>query len=91
MCKTNTNILYIDIPTSGMYYFDGQKYQELGRSSVPTANQATEQTAGIMKLYSTTGQNTDGTMTQKAITDELNEKVEITLNIEEELIIFEND
>jgi hypothetical protein len=26
MCKTSMNILYIDIPTSGMYYFDGQKY-----------------------------------------------------------------
>jgi hypothetical protein len=44
-----------------------------------------------MKLYSTTGQNTDGTMTQKAITDELDEKVEVTLNIEEELIIFSRD
>jgi hypothetical protein len=23
VCKTSTNILYIDIPSSGMYYFDG--------------------------------------------------------------------
>jgi hypothetical protein len=44
-----------------------------------------------MKLYSTTGHNEDGTMTQKAITEELGEKVEVTLNIEEELIIFSND
>lgn len=91
MCKTSMNILYIDIPTSGMYYFDGQKYQELGRGTVPTAATATDTTPGIMKLYSTTGQNTDGTMTQKAITDELDEKVEVTLNIEEELIIFSRD
>lgn len=91
MCKTSTNILYIDIPSSGMYYFDGQKYQELGRGAVPTATTATDTTPGIMKLYSTTGQNTDGTMTQKAITDELEEKVEVTLNIEEELIIFSRD
>lgn len=91
MCKTSTNILYIDIPTSGMYYFDGMEYQELGRGAVPTATTATDTTPGIMKLYSTTGQNTDGTMTQKAITDELEEKVEITLNIEEELIIFSRD
>lgn len=91
MCKTSTNILYIDIPTSGMYYFDGQKYQELGRGAVPTATMATDTTPGIMKLYTTTGQSEDGTMTQKAITDELNEKVEITLNIEEELVIFSND
>ncbi len=91
LSKTNTNIIYIDIPTSGMYYFDGQKYQELGRNSVYTANMATDTDPGIMKLYSTTGENEDGTMTQKAITTELNEKVEVTLNIEEELIIFSND
>ena len=90
-CRTSTNILYIDIPTSGMYYFDGMEYQELGRGSVPTATTATDTTPGIMKLYSTTGQNTDGTMTQKAITDELGEKVEITLNIEDELVIFHRD
>ena len=33
----------------------------------PTVNQATSSTAGIMKLYSSTGSNTDGTMTQAAI------------------------
>ena len=91
LCKTNTNIFYIDIPTSGMYYYDGIEYKEISRSSVPTATMATDTTPGIMKLYSTTGQSEDGTMTQKAITDELNEKVEITLNIEEELIIFSRD
>jgi hypothetical protein len=30
---------------------------------------------GLTKLYATTGQATDGTMTQKAITDELNKKL----------------
>lgn len=91
LCKTNTNILYIDIPTSGMYYYDGINYKELGRNSIPTATLATDTNPGIMKLYATTGQNIDGTMTQKAITDELSEKVEITLNIEEELVIFSRD
>lgn len=90
-CKTNENILYIDTLTSGMYYYDGEKYQEIGRSTVPTATAATDTTPGIMKLYSTVGQNTDGTMTQKAITDELGEKVEIALNIDEELVIFYRD
>lgn len=36
-------------------------------SPSPTVNQATSSTAGIMKLYSNTGSNTDGTMTQAAI------------------------
>ena len=91
LCKTNTNILYIDIATFKIYYFDGIQYQELNRSDIPTATMATNTTPGIMKLYSTTGQNEDGTMTQKAITDELDDKVEVTLNIEEELIIFHHD
>jgi hypothetical protein len=60
----------------------------LGRSAVPTATTATDTTPGIMKLYSTTGQNTDGTMTQKAITDELEEKVEVEVIHSEELLIF---
>lgn len=34
-----------------------------------TQQQHTQQIAGIPKLYSATGQNTDGTMTQKAISD----------------------
>lgn len=43
---------------------DGTVYT-LNTSS--TVNQATSSTAGIMKLYSSTGSNTDGTMTQAAI------------------------
>lgn len=48
----------------------------------------TADTLGLTKLYSTTGENEDGTMTQKALTDELNEKIEIELNHDEELLIF---
>lgn len=88
--KGNTNLLYIDLLTSCLYYFDGKNYQEISKADVLTAT-ATATSPGIMKLYNTTGQNTDGTMTQKAITDELNEKVEIALNVEEELVIFTLD
>jgi hypothetical protein len=52
---------------------------------------ASEQLAGVMKLYSTTGDNEDGTMTQRAITKELSEKVELTINMDEEMIIFTKD
>lgn len=47
-----------------------------------------EDTAGLTKLYTSMGVNEDGTMTQKSITDELNEKIEIELNHDEELLIF---
>lgn len=88
LLKNNTKLLYVDLFTSRIFYYDGELYQEILRGDIATAS---ENNPGIMKLYATTGQNIDGTMTQKAITDELNEKVEITLNIEEELIIFSNN
>ena len=90
LLPTNTKLLYIDILTNRLYFYTGVEYQEITRGEIATAT-ATDTVPGIMKLYSTTGQNVDGTMTQKAITDELSEKVEIALNIEEELIIFTLD
>ena len=78
--------IYIDTYRSELYYFDGENYQSVaGDGPIATASSSTP---GIMKLYNSTGYNEDGTMTQKAITDELNEKVEIELNKDEELLIF---
>lgn len=59
------NILYIDKTTNCIYYYNGKNYIK-NTLDFPTA---TADKAGILKLYSTHGQNTDGTMTQKAITD----------------------
>jgi len=65
------------------------KYHQISGSNseivIPTA---TADTAGVLKLYDGLGQNIDGTMTQKAITDKLNEKVENELNKDEESLIF---
>lgn len=41
------------------------------------AEQASEEVSGIMKLYTSTGNNTDGTMTQKTLTDVISRKAEI--------------
>lgn len=83
------NKIYIDITPKqgGIYYFDGINFCQIGGSagSIPSA---TAEVPGIMRLYNTIGYNTDGTMTQKAITDELNEKVEVQFNQDEELLIF---
>lgn len=80
--------IYIDLNKGGLYYFDGEHYQSVaGEGPIPTA---TSDTPGIMKLYDSIGDNIDGTMTQKAITDELDDKVEISLNLEEETLIFSN-
>lgn len=61
----STSKIYIDIPTNLIYRLVDNKYVLL----VKLANNLT---AGITKLYMGTGQNTDGSMTQKAITDSLN-------------------
>ena len=82
-----TTRLYIDLKTSQLYYFNGENYEKLNKD----LNLASEELAGVMKLYSTTGDNEDGTMTQKAITKELSEKFELTINADEELIIFTQD
>lgn len=79
--------LYIDIPQSKLFTYNGTSYETLG-GNIPNA---TADTYGVMKLYSTTGQNVDGTMTQKAITDELDEKIEMQVDVDEEMIIFGKD
>ena len=83
----NSLSIYIDISTSYLYYYNGVSFVEI-KTKTATAL-ATSSEAGIMKLYNETGQNIDGTMTQKAITDELDQKVELTLKEDEELVIFE--
>ena len=75
--------IYIDISTWRLYIYNEEQYQEI--NTVPYASSTD---AGIVKLYDTVGSNTDGTMTQKAITDELNTKVSVTVEEEDELAIF---
>lgn len=80
------NKIYIDANnTNDLYYYNGVEFVLIGPGSLPVAS---AETAGIMKLYSTTGENVDGTMTQKAITDELNTKISASVNLEDETIVF---
>ena len=78
--------LYINISESNLYYFNGEEYQALGSK----VTNATSSIAGVMKLYGSVGHNEDGTMTQKAITDELNEKIEVIVDEQNEIAIFGN-
>ena len=80
--------LYIDASTHQMYVFNGANYIEIGGDKVATASATV---AGIMKLYDTLGQNTDGTITQRLFTDEINQKFEMDVIPEDELLIFDND
>lgn len=71
-----TTKLYFDISTSQIYYYS---IDSLYHRLVQTV-QVDSNLPGLIKLYSTTGEHIDGTMTQKAITAELNKKVELSLD-----------
>ena len=76
--------LYIDSNNDLIYTYNGAQYI----STNDVLPEASSDLEGVMKLYAEKGLNTDGTMTQKAITDNLNQKVEIAVDQDEELVIF---
>ena len=85
------NVIYLDIDTTLIYFHNGDKYV-LIEQNLPVAS---ETILGVLKLYDNTGDNIDGTMTQRAITEhiedineELSTKVEVSLKEDEELVIF---
>lgn len=81
-----TTSIYINISGNNIYTYNGTIFEELSGQ----VSNASSTNAGIMRLYNEQGQNTDGTMTQKAITDELNEKIEIQIDEETETVFFGN-
>lgn len=85
------NVLYLDINTSQIYYYTGSQFKQI-ELGLPTAS---ETILGVLKLYDDIGDNIDGTMTQRAITrelddinEELDTKIEVSLKEDEELVIF---
>lgn len=81
------NTLYIENNTNILYFFNGTSYISLGNG----APIATEDISGTVKIYNTVGEQTDGTMTQKAISDELDDKIEMQVNNDEEMLILGYD
>lgn len=82
--EKNINKIYIALNSNNdLYIYNGESYEKL--YNLPYAN---SKTAGVVKLYDEVGNNTDGSMTQKAITEELEKKVETS--IEGETIFFIN-
>lgn len=82
--EKNINKIYIALNSNNdLYIYNGENYEKL--YNLPYAN---SKTAGVVKLYDEVGNNTDGSMTQRAITEELEKKVETS--IEGETIFFIN-
>ena len=68
---------YLEANRVYTFIYDGTNYQligDLNTDTNTTYNTGTATVAGITKLYTGTGTATDGTMTQKAITNALNGK-----------------
>lgn len=85
--EPSTNKLYIDVTTSTLYLYNGTEYVPITGSGASVVA-ATSDTAGIMKLYSEEGENEDGTMTQKAISTLLGEKVSASIDTALEILIL---
>ena len=78
------NKIYIDDAARKLYFFDGIQYNTITNDFVT----ATADTPGVVRLYGTTGQNVDGTMTQKAITNELKLRYKAEIDSDNELLVF---
>ena len=80
------NKIYVDKSNySNCYYYLDNKFHKIG-SDIPIAS---VDIAGVMKLYDSVGNNTDGTMNQKVITDELNQRTKLKIDKEAEMAIFD--
>jgi len=76
-CVKDTKCLYVDIISGGsLYTWDGTKYNR-------SVKDASSTLAGVMKLYQTHGQNTDGTMSQKEITNGV-QSIKFNVDLEDE-------
>lgn len=84
--KSNAKI-YIDIPSSRMYTYTGSL---TGFQPVADVQQATDKVAGVMKLYTGPGQNEDGTISQKAITEGITGITLAVDDTEEECLVLSN-
>ena len=77
----DSNKLYIDKGANIAYYFNGSQYVNLW-------DYASDQKAGLVKLYDDLGNNTDGAITQRKVTEELNYRYKTSVDSEDELLIF---
>lgn len=73
----SVDYLYIDANSdSNLYTYNGQSF-------VPAVKEASEDVKGVMKLYQNAGDNTDGAMSQKTVTDGV-KSIAFALDPEEE-------
>lgn len=67
---------------------DGKSHSFETQDTNTTYSLATDEETGLTKLYATTGNAEDGTMTQKAIKTELDKKVGVSMDDTNNTLIF---
>jgi hypothetical protein len=81
---TNYNESIIGLSVDGLTVTyikgDGSTHSFQTQDTNTTYSLATDKVTGLTKLYATTGSAEDGTMTQEAITTELNKKVGVSIS-----------
>lgn len=89
LCEKSEHKLYIDSNKYGQIYtYDGTVFVPFV-DMIPNASDAA---AGIAKLYSEMGDNQDGSVSQKGITDEMRKKIECKIDeTDEEMLILFTD
>lgn len=86
----NESIIALEVNGPEITYTkaDGSKGTILNQDEAVEYFLATDEITGLTKLYSTLGENEDGTMTQKAIKTELDKKVGVAINASLHQLIF---
>lgn len=67
---------------------DGKTHSFTVQDKDTTYTLGTDTTTGLTKLYAVTGSAEDGTLTQKAITNELNKKVGVKIDANSDTLVF---
>ena len=67
---------------------DGSVHTMITQDTNTEYSLGTDETTGLTKLYATTGNAEDGTMTQKAIKTELDKKVGVNVDDSQDTLVF---
>ena len=84
----NNSVIALSVDGTTVTYItgDGKTHTFETQDTDTTYSLGTDEVTGLTKLYASRGSAVDGTMTQKAISDELDKKVSV--EISEETLVF---
>lgn len=86
----NESIIGLSVDGTTVTYIkgDGSTHTFKTQDTDTTYSLGTDEVTGLTKLYATTGNAEDGTMTQKAIKTELDKKVGVAIDNAQDMLVF---